>query len=131
MPAVKKLHPGSESNTKPEYIMGHAFQTIELLVNAAAGVFSVPLSSRIHEGRVFSNRDKQTLLDKMVTLLLSLDLDIPYYFLADTYYANGKIIRGLIAARNHLVTRAKTNAVAYEVAKQSNDSKRTRGRPKK
>ena len=131
MPAVKKLHQGSESNTKPEYIMGHAFQAIGLLVNAAAGVFSVPLSSRIHEGLVFSNRDKQTLLDKMVMLLLSLDLDIPYYFLADAYYANGKIIRGLIATGNHLVTRAKTNAVAYEVAKQPDDSKKTRGRPKK
>src|SRR5215831_14174092 len=58
MPAVKLLHQQSESNTKPEYIMGHSLQAVGLLVHAARSVFSVPLAVRIHEGLVWSNRDK-------------------------------------------------------------------------
>src|SRR5229473_5864404 len=54
MPAVKLLHQVSESNTKPEYIMGHSLQAIGLLVHAAQSVFSVPLAARIHEGLVWS-----------------------------------------------------------------------------
>lgn len=33
MPAVKLLHQQSESNTKPEYIMGHSMQAVGLLVH--------------------------------------------------------------------------------------------------
>jgi hypothetical protein len=67
MPAVKMLHQQSASNSKPEYIMGHSFQAISLLVQGASGhVAAVPLTSRIHEGLVFSNRDSRTLLDKLV-----------------------------------------------------------------
>ena len=69
MPAVKLLHQQSDSNTKPEYIMGHSLQAVGLLVHAANSVFSVPLAVRIHEGLVWSNRDKRTLLDKMLGLL--------------------------------------------------------------
>jgi len=64
MPAVKMLHQQSAGNSKPEYIMGHSFQAISLLVQGASGhVAAVPLTSRIHEGLVFSNRDSRTLLD--------------------------------------------------------------------
>jgi hypothetical protein len=61
MPAVKLLHQQSESNTKPEYIMGHSLQAVSLVVHAAQSFFGVPLAARIHEGLVWSNRDKRTL----------------------------------------------------------------------
>ncbi len=64
MPAVKLLHQVSDCNTKPEFIMGHSFQVVSVLVSAAATFFAVPLSARIHEGLVFSNRDKRTLPKK-------------------------------------------------------------------
>ena len=60
MPAVKRLHQQSESNTKPEFITGHSMQAVSLLVCAAASVFAVPLAIRIHEGLVWSNRDRRT-----------------------------------------------------------------------
>ena len=56
MPAVKRLHQESESNTKPEYIFGHSCQVIALAVRAARGCFALPLVGGIHEGVVFSNR---------------------------------------------------------------------------
>jgi hypothetical protein len=87
MPAVKLLH--QESESKAEYIMGHSYQAVSLLTQAGGSVFAVPLAMRIHEGIVHSNRDKRTLLDKMIALLVILNVTQPFYFVADAYYASG------------------------------------------
>ena len=129
MPAVKLLHQQSNCSTKPEYIMGHSLQAVALLVNAAASVFAVPLAIHIHEGVVWSNRDKRTLLDKMLNLISSLKVPEPCYFVADTYYAAGKVVNGLLRQGNHLVSRVKSNAVAFLPAEPQN-GRRKRGRPK-
>jgi hypothetical protein len=130
MPAVKLLHQESDSNTKPEYIMGHSLQAVSLLARAADSVFAVPLAARIHEGLVWSNRERRTLLDKMLILLGIVSIGQPFYFVADAYYAAGKIVSGLLAQNNHLVTRVKSNAVAYLPPPQQ-AAKRKRGRPKR
>jgi hypothetical protein len=132
MPGVKKLHQESESNNKPEYIFGHSCQAVAVLTQALSSVFALPLACRIHEGTVFSNRDHRTLLDKMILLLDSLDLNQPFYFVADAYYASGKIVRGLLAHGNHLVTRVKSNSVAFFPATPPPPRRpRRRGRPAK
>jgi len=113
MPGVKKLHQESESNNKPEYIFGHSCQAVAVLTQALSSVFALPLACRIHEGAVFSNRDHRTLLDKMILLIDSLGINEPFYFVADAYYASGNIVRGLLAHGNHLVTRVKSNSVAF------------------
>ena len=113
MPGVKKLHQESESNNKAEYIFGHSCQAVAVLTQALFSVFALPLACRIHEGTVFSNRDHRTLLDKMILLLDSLGLKQPFYFVADAYYASGKVVRGLLAQGNHLLTRVKSNSVAF------------------
>jgi len=130
MPAVKRLHQESESNTKPEFIMGHSIQAVSILAQGLSSVFAIPLSARIHEGLVFNNHDKRTLLDKMVLLLNSLHLDRPYYFVADAYYAARKIILGLLKEGNHLISRVRKNAVAYEPSS-APEGKKKRGRPRK
>jgi DDE superfamily endonuclease len=131
MPAVKMLHQQSVSNSKPEYIMGHSFQAISLLVQGPPGhVAAVPLTSRIHEGLVFSNRDSRTLLDKLAALLFSIAnlWDRKVLLVADAYYASGKFIGQLLAKGHHLVTRAKSNAVAYLPV--TAPTHRRRGRPR-
>jgi DDE superfamily endonuclease len=130
MPGVKLLHQQSDSNTKPEYIMGHSLQAVSLLVQAAQSVFAVPLAARIHEGLVWSNRDKRTLLDKMLGLLGILNIGTQFYFVADAYYAAGKVVKGLLEQGHHLVSRVKSNAVAYAPAEQKK-GKRKRGAPKR
>jgi hypothetical protein len=130
MPAVKKLHQESNNNNKPEYIFGHSFQSISILAGQEKGVFAVPLASRIHEGVVFSNRDKRSLLDKMILLFSSLPIDQPCYFVADAYYACRSIITGLTALGHHLVTRVRNNSVAYEPVLPQAASPRQRGRHK-
>jgi hypothetical protein len=129
MPAVKRLHQDSESNTKPQYIMGHSLQAVSVLVHAANSVFAVPLAIRIHEGLVWSNRDKRTLLDKMLALLRIVEIRQPFYFVADAYYASQKIITGLLEQNHHLVTRVKSNAVAYTPYRHHGIKKR--GRPRR
>ena len=131
MPGVKLLHQQSASNSKPEYIMGHSLQAISLLVQGPAGhVAAVPLTSRIHEGLVFSNRDHRTLLDKLVTLLLSLTgvWNRKVILVADAYYGSGKLILALLGKGHQLVTRAKSNAVAYLQVPEP--QRRQRGRPR-
>src|SRR3990172_6704273 len=66
MPAVKKLHQESSNNSKPEFIDGHSFQALALLVRTAGGlVTSVPLTARIHEGVIDRARElRRTLLDR-------------------------------------------------------------------
>lgn len=108
--------------------MGHSIQAVSILVQAASSVFAIPLSMRIHEGLVFSNRDARTLLDKMLGLLESLAIRVPYYFLADAYYAAGKMVGALLSQGNHLITRARSNSIAYQAA--AAQRKRSRGRPR-
>ena len=128
MPAVKRLHQSSGSNTKPEFILGHSCQAVALLAQGLQSVVALPLAARIHEGLVFSNRDQRTLLDKMIGLLGSLALDLPYYFVADAYYASRKIVLPLLRRGHHLVTRVRDNAVGYLPAPVPERKKR--GRPK-
>lgn len=128
MPAVKRLHQSSDSNTKPEYIMGHSCQAVALLVGALNSILAVPLAARIHEGVVFSNRDSATLLTKMMRLLDSLGLP-HFYFIADAYYCARKVMAALLKGGNHLVSQVRITAVAYLPAEPT-EGKRKRGRPK-
>ncbi len=128
MPAVKSLHQESESNSKPEYIMGHSFQAIGLLYGSIKNVFSVPLVSRIHEGIKLTPKDKRSLLDKMIVLLSELEIAKPYYFVADAYYASKNIILPMLKAGNHLITRVRSNGVAYF---QPTDEMQPQGRGRK
>lgn len=130
MPAVKRLHQESESNTKPEYIFGHSCQAIAIAAGCLETIFAIPLVSRIHEGVVFSNRDKRTLPKKMVALLQTLCIDQPCYLVADAYYACKTTIRLLLeSGKDHLVSLVRSNAVAYLPPKRVR--KKRRGAPRK
>ena len=131
MPAVKKLHQESANNSKPPFIFGHSFQCLSLLTRTAQGhAAAIPLTARICEGVVWSNRDRRTQLDRLVELFLSVvpALHSAVILVADAYYATGKVILPLLASGHHLVTRARCNAVAYQPAPQP--KRRRRGRPR-
>lgn len=128
MPGVKKLHQGSGNANKPTYFMGHSFQALTLLVQAAERVLAVPLIMRLQEGVIYSNRDRRTLLNKMLALLSLLALSAPAYLVADAYYANRKMITGLREQDHHLITRVRTNAIAWTAYTGKNPSRQ--GRPR-
>ena len=129
MPAVKFLHQESNNNSKPEYIMAHSIQAVSLLVGAASSFFGVPLVARIHEGIVLSNRDNRTLYDKLNAMISNLCLPVQFYLIADAYYSVRKIIKNTVANGNHLISRCRTNVVAYYPVSHP-QGKRKRGRPR-
>ena len=49
MPSVKKLHQESENSGKPEYIWGHMFGGIGVLIGNAAKLFCLPISMSYYE----------------------------------------------------------------------------------
>ena len=131
MPGVKSLHQESANNSKAAFIMGHSFQALGLLVHGPVGqFFCVPLVSRIHEGLVWSNRDKRTLLDKLAALFLEIVAYLPQnaILIADAYYASRKVIQPLLRQGHHLVTRVRITTRAYHQAPPAEKPKR--GRPK-
>ncbi len=131
MPAVKSLHQESANNSKPPFISGHSCQAVALLVlGPLGGLFAVPLTSRIHEGLVFSNRDRRSLLDKLIELVVPVArwLESSVVLVADAYYASRKIVLPLLDRGHHLVTRVRSNTVAYRPALRPR--RRRRGRPR-
>jgi hypothetical protein len=126
MPGVKSLHQESRCNAKASFIMGHSLQAVAVLAQRAGVYLAVPVATRIHEGVVWSNRDRRTLLDKLGVLLVSLPWDQPVTVVADAYYAAAKFARGLLGQGHHLVTRVRSNAVAYFPA--SPQKRQRRGR---
>jgi hypothetical protein len=133
MPAVKSLHQESANNSKAEYIMGHSFQAISLLVDSPVGhVFAVPLLSRICEGLIWNrSRKRRSLLDKLVELFQEVvqTAQVPTLLVADAYYASRKVIDPLLSGGHHLVTKVRITSVAYWPA--APQTRRTRGRPRK
>ena len=65
----------------------------------------------------------------MVEMIQGLGLNVPFYLLADAYYAAGKVIRPLLREGAHLVTRLRITAVAYRLWVPA-VGKRKRGRPR-
>lgn len=115
MPGVQSIHQSSESNSKPEYIMGHFFQCVGILagVPGLETIFSVPLFGRIHLGTKTTNRDKRTLFDKAIEMLISYLKDKEFYLVGDAYYSVGKMLKGVVAMGGHFIVRVRSNAVAY------------------
>ena len=128
MPSVKSLHQESRCNAKASFIMGHSLQAVALLVQVAGVCLAVPVAARIHEGIVWSARDRRTLLDKLSALLLGLQGSGPLTVVADAYYAAAKFARSLLAKGHHLVTRVRSNAVAYFPPSPRSSRKPRRGR---
>jgi hypothetical protein len=50
MPGVKKLHQESENSGKPEYMHGHMFGSVGILVGSIDKLFCLPLSATLHDG---------------------------------------------------------------------------------
>jgi len=130
IPAVKKLHQESGNNNKPEYIWGHSLQALSVLVWGLKTVFCVPLTARIHEGLRLFRQDRSTLMDRLIGLLRRLPINESLYIIADAYYSGAPILRGLLESGHHLISRMRSNTVAYRPIN-ANNKRKGKGRPKK
>ena len=89
MPAVKSLHQESLCNAKAPYIMGHSCQAVALLVHSVGACVAVPIAVRIHEGLIWSNRDRRSWLTKLAQLLLQCPWGEAVTIVGDAAYAAG------------------------------------------
>jgi len=112
--AVKLLHQQSASNSKPEYIMGHSFQAVSLLVQGRGNVAAVPLVSRIHEGLIWSTATcAPCSISGLAAVFSGWHRRSQVAAGRRCLLRVGKMITTLLGQGHQLVTRAKSNAVAY------------------
>lgn len=92
---------------------------------------AIPLVARIHDGLVYSNRCRATILDRFMALFSQLVnfSGHPALLVADAYYAASSVVHAVMKEGCHLVSRVKHNAVAYHPPVRS--GKKKRGRPRK
>ena len=132
MPAVKSLHQESEDNSKAEFIMGHSFQVLSLLVTSVTGqVFAVPLLARICEGLIWHHSGRRpSQLAQLAQLFLKLTrlANVPALLVADAYYANRTVLLPLLEEERQLISRVRSNTVAFKPA--PIPKRRGRGRPR-
>lgn len=126
MPGVKTLHQESENNGKPEYIRGHHFGFVGLLVGSLTKSFCVPLRGELQEG-VEQLRPEEPFAGKPATLITRMAYLVLgkakatgclCYVALDAYYCVGPMFKILKAAVNeegkqlvHAVVRGKINYV--------------------
>jgi hypothetical protein len=129
MPGVKGLHQESSNVSKPEWIRGHYFSALGLLLRVGQAVFAVPLVFKLHDGIEAVTKAEQalTLVDKMAHLCVAY-MQPGSYVLLDAYYASVKLLKPLRQKGSHLITRVRCSTVAY--AAFSPRPGKFRGRPR-
>jgi hypothetical protein len=110
MPGVKGLHQESEDVSKPEWLRGHYFSALSLLLCSAKALFAVPIIIQMHDG-IESTEDDGTLVDKMAVLCVQFAAQGSYVLL-DAYYAASNVLQPFREYSLHLLSRARISTVA-------------------
>jgi len=131
MPGVKGLHQESSDVGKPEWIRGHYFSALGLLLGSGTALFAVPIGFKLHDGIEAAEGATQegTLVDKMVALCLHY-MSAGSYVLLDAYYASAKVLQPFRAKELHLISRVRISTVAYAAFSRLSGQP-GRGRPRK
>ncbi|WP_261198903.1 transposase [Laspinema olomoucense] len=128
MPLVKKLHQESDNVTKPEWIRGHYFGAISLLLQSGDSLLAVPVALEIQDGVEKTDNKSPSLVDKMSGLCREY-IEAGSYVILDAYFASKALIQEFRYHSLHLITRVKINTVARAPLPPS-PLKRGPGRPR-
>ena len=142
MPGVKRLHQESEDSSKAEYIFGHMFGMIGILVGSADKLFCLPLSAKIHDGvkkirkwldKAYKPASHVVEIIRDASSVMSEIGSNGAILLLDAYFFTATVLKELVEQAQTLgyelivVTRAKMSTIAYEKPPTQNG----RGRPRK
>ena len=129
MPSVKKMRQGSENSGKPEFIWGHMFGSVGILVGNVVKLFCLPLSMRIHDGNktIREWTESEYINDSHVTRLVREAFNVAIllkescYLVLDRYFLSVNMLKalkeetyGVGISLITVITRAKKNCVAFE-----------------
>jgi len=125
MPCVKKMVQESESASKPEFIHGHFFGAVGILIGSALKSFCLPLSIQIHDGdKVICEWEGDEVVSHVVQMLRDGFRAAAYLgsslFVLDRYFLTVPLLKEWKQesvrhpGQIQVITRAKKNCVAYE-----------------
>ncbi|ETT49749.1 hypothetical protein C162_12713 [Paenibacillus sp. FSL R7-269] len=129
MPGVKKLHQESENVSKGEYIFGHLFGAIGILAGTPRKWFCLPLFINLQDGIQtilnWKKTEDETQTPSHVVQMIEQGFEAAKAFgqallLLDRYFLSVPALQQLQAChlnsevQMYLVTKAKSNVVAYE-----------------
>ena len=147
MPGVKKHHQESENSSKPEYIFGHMFGVVGILVGIKSKLFCIALRASVQDGvnKIREFEDSTAHLASHVVQLITQAGEIaaqigPSVILLDRYFLSIPALKKAMEFVDELgnpllqiVTKAKKSVVAYAMPPvYSGNVRRPKGRrPKK
>jgi hypothetical protein len=128
MPCVKKMRQESENTSKPSYIFGHMFGAVGVLAGGMKKLFCVPLSITIQNGGHQINQwadpeaDEESHVVQVIRQAChAASLLKPSILLLDRYFLSVPALKAWADEEERagcsllsIVTKAKSNAVAYE-----------------
>jgi hypothetical protein len=113
MPGVKRLHQESGDTSKPEWVRGHYFSALGLLLGAGQALFAVPIIFKLHDGIEAVERGAEASLVEKMALLCVEFAATGSYIILDAYYAAANVIQLFRIHEPHLITRVRISTVAY------------------
>ena len=123
MPGVKKLHQESENSTKPEYIFGHMFGAIGVLIGNEAKKYCTPISIKIHDGvntiRKWNEESKESFSHVVQMIIDGTEITKKFgksLLILDRYFLSVPALTKLDElndVRMHIITKAKKPCTAY------------------
>lgn len=113
MPGVKRLHQESDDVSKPEWIRGHYFSALGVLLGVGEALFACPIIFKLHDGIESVAADAPTtLVEKMAAVCVQV-MEKGSYAVLDAYYASAKVLQPFRAQGLYLITRVKISTVAH------------------
>ena len=143
MPGVKRLAQESETQSKPEFIYGHMWGCVGVLLGSARNLFCTPLTLRIHDGlqgmkkwagaNISDDSHVVQLVKDACQVAQSFEenclLLLDRYFLSVPALAELKRQNGQNIRQIDIITKAKRTIIAYELPPERKPG--TRGAPRK
>ena len=130
MPGVKRLHQESADVSKAEWIRGHYFGALGLLLGAGGALFAVPIAVQLQDGIQDDEESPQlTLVDKMAAICVQL-MPAGSYAVLDAYFASANLLKTFREQHLHLISRVRCTTVGKAPFSQLS-GKLGRGRPRK
>lgn len=140
MPCVKRLHQESENSGKAEYIRGHMFGAIGILIGSVSKLFCLPLSASLQDGdKVIRKWDNEEYEPVSHVVQIARDAFSAAAILGDSillldaYFFTSPLLKDMIqqsvkyGKKLVIISRAKLSTLAYKMPVQN----KGRGRPRK
>lgn len=129
MPGVKGMHQESDNISKPEWIRGHYFSALGLLIGLNSAVFVSLMALKLHDGIIATTDEAESRLTEKMAHLCVTHMVPGSYVVLDAYYACRIVLQRLRQHHLHLISRSRISTVA-RAEFSANPTVPKRGRPR-